>query len=104
MIESAGSLARHPKIRVGCRCCKPLGRASDKAGIDEREGDHRGRELREKEHVKLVRRIAIGESLLDGSGIALCREIPPVDSEVFGEITDLFLFRFQRTCNRASRG
>ena len=66
-----------------------------KAGIDEREGDHRGRGLGNKKHREFVDKIAIGEPLLDGSSIALGREIFLVDAELFSEVADLVLLGFK---------
>src|SRR6267143_779133 len=43
-----------------------------KSGIYEREGSHRGREgAREKEHRELVHEIALGRSVVNGSGVTL---------------------------------
>src|SRR5207245_3210999 len=43
-----------------------------KSGIDEREGNHRGREgAGTEEHGELVHKIALGRSVVNGSGVTL---------------------------------
>src|SRR6266481_752364 len=66
-----------------------------KAGIDEREGNHRGRRARDKKHRELVHEIAVGKFLPDGPGIALHREIFLADCELLGEVANLLLLGFE---------
>src|SRR5713101_8211909 len=66
------------------------------AGINEREGGHRGRRgIRQEEHGKLVDEIAVGEPLADGSGVTLGRQIFLIHAELLGEETYLLGLRFQ---------
>src|SRR5437867_4356137 len=66
-----------------------------KAGIDKREGNHRGRRAWDKKHRELVDEIAVGKLLPDGSGVTLSREIFLVDCKLFGEVANLLLFGFE---------
>jgi hypothetical protein len=65
------------------------------AGIDEREGDHRGRRAWDKKHRELIHEIAVGELLPDGSGVALRREVFLVDCQLLGEVANLLFLGFE---------
>src|SRR5437016_1076148 len=67
-----------------------------KSGIDEREGSHRGREgAREKEHRELVHEIALGRSVVNGSGVTLLGQEFFRDVQLLAEVVQFVVLGFK---------
>ncbi len=67
-----------------------------KSGIYEREGNHRGREGAErKEHGELVHEIALGRSVLDGSGVTLHGQEFFRDVQLLAEVVQFVVLGFE---------
>src|SRR6266481_1389882 len=67
-----------------------------KSGIDEREGDHRGREgAGTEEHGELVHEIALGRSVVNGSGVTLPGQEFFRDVQLLAEVVQLVVLGFK---------
>src|SRR6267143_939897 len=67
-----------------------------KSGIYEREGSHREREgAREEEHRELVHEIALGRSVVDGSGVALLGQECFRDVQLLAEVVQFVVLGFK---------
>src|SRR5204863_7461695 len=67
-----------------------------KSGIDERQGNHRGREgAGKEEHGELVHEIALGRSVLDGSGVTLPWQEFSQDVQLLAEVVQFVLLGFE---------
>src|SRR5207247_6945805 len=67
-----------------------------KSGIDEREGNHRGREgAGTEEHRELVHKIALGRSVVNGSGVPLPGQEFFRDVQLFAEVVQFVGLGFE---------
>src|ERR1700682_205343 len=67
-----------------------------KSGIDEREGNHRGREgAGTEEHGELVHKIALGRSVVDGSGVAFHGQEFFREGQLLTEVVQLVALGFK---------
>src|SRR6266480_5078945 len=67
-----------------------------KSGIYEREGNHRGREgTGTEEHGELVHEIALGRSVVNGSGVTLPGQEFFRDVQLFAEVVQFVVFGFK---------
>src|ERR1700722_11503954 len=67
-----------------------------KSGIDEGEGNHRGREgARREEHGELVHEIALGRCVVNGSGVTLSGQEFFRDVQLLAEVVQLVVLGFE---------